>query len=100
MCFDCSLPLWSSGVLRNAHRGEAQNKESCGGDGPRPAGAAAAGDLMANEKKNKRKKKGLHIARRGKYDLLDDNKFSGTGWCQKIQVGGSISVGAESVCAF
>lgn len=55
MCFDCSLPLWSSGVLRNTQRGEALKKESCGGDGPRPAGAAAAGDSMANEKKNNKK---------------------------------------------
>lgn len=52
------LPLWSSGVLRNTHKGEAPKKESCGGDGPRPAGAAAAGDGVANEKKKKRKKIG------------------------------------------
>lgn len=50
--------------------------------------------------KRRTKKKGLHITSWDKYDLLDDNKFSGTGCCQRIQVGGSISLGAESVCAF
>lgn len=34
MCFDCSLPLWSSGLLRNAHRGEAQKKELRGRRAP------------------------------------------------------------------
>lgn len=51
------LPLWSSGLLRNTHRGEAATIKGCGGDGPRLAGAAAAGDALANEKKTKKKEK-------------------------------------------